>query len=90
MPWGNVLIQLLFMGHAARKPNGVMVKQLLFAHSIPGHSRPIVMALTSHGWTPPCITWAAMPHTADRPFTRLDKPTVDLNHNIWRGVVSRC
>ena len=29
------------MGHAACKPNEVMVKQLLFAHSIPGHSRPM-------------------------------------------------
>ena len=29
-------------GHAARKPNDdVMVKQLLFVHSFPGHSRPI-------------------------------------------------
>ena len=25
----------------ARKPNDVMVKQLLFAHSIPGHPRPL-------------------------------------------------
>ena len=30
-----------WQGHAARKPNDVMVKQLLFAHSIPGHPRPM-------------------------------------------------
>ena len=30
-----------WLGHAARKPNDVMVKQLFFAHSIPGHPRPI-------------------------------------------------
>ena len=30
-----------WLGHAARKPNDVMVKQLLFAHSIPGHPRPM-------------------------------------------------
>ena len=31
------------MGHAARKPNDVMVKQSLFAHSTPalGHPRPM-------------------------------------------------
>ena len=44
------------LGHAARKPNDVMVKQLLFAHSILGHPRG---APTSCGWTPPCMTWAA-------------------------------
>ena len=30
-----------WLGHAPRKPNDVMVKQLLFAHSIPGHPRPL-------------------------------------------------
>ena len=30
-----------WLGHAARKPNDVMVKHLLFAHFIPGHPRPI-------------------------------------------------
>ena len=30
-----------WLGHAARKPNDVMVKQLHFAHSIPGHPRPL-------------------------------------------------
>ena len=29
-----------WLGHATRKPHDVMVKQLLFAHSIPGHPRP--------------------------------------------------
>ena len=31
-----------WLGHAARKPNDVMVKQLLFAHTIPGHHRPMI------------------------------------------------
>ena len=30
-----------WLGRKARKPNDVMVKQLLFAHSIPGHPRPM-------------------------------------------------
>ena len=30
-----------WLGHAACKPNDVMVEQLLFAHSIPGHPRPM-------------------------------------------------
>ena len=33
-----------WLGHAARKPNDVMVKQLLFAHSIPGHPKPLVLS----------------------------------------------
>ena len=47
-----------WLGHAARRPNDVMVKQLFFAHSILGHSRPMGRP-PSRGWTPPCITWAA-------------------------------
>ena len=30
-----------WLGHAACKPDDVMVKQLLFAHSILGHPRPM-------------------------------------------------
>ena len=30
-----------WLGHAARKPSDVMVKQLLFTNSIPGHPRPM-------------------------------------------------
>ena len=37
-----------WLGHAARKPNDVMVMQLFFTHSIPGHSRPT---------GPPHLTW---------------------------------
>ena len=44
-----------WLGHAARKPNDVMVKQLLFAHFTLGPWG----AHTSRGWTPPCMTWAA-------------------------------
>ena len=32
----------------------------------------------SHGWTPPCMTWPhgqPRPHTAERPSTRLGKPS---------------
>ena len=47
-----------WLGHAARKPNDVMVKQLLFAHSIRATLGPWG-APTSRGWTPPCMTWAA-------------------------------
>ena len=48
-----------WLGHTARKPNDIMVKQLLFAHSIPGHPRPMGRPLLTKGWTPPCMTWAA-------------------------------
>ena len=53
-----------WLGHAARKPNDVMVKQLLFAHSIPGHPRPM-------GRPHLTMTWAA----ADRPPTRVGEPS---------------
>ena len=48
-----------WLGHAARKPNDVdvMVKQLLFAHSIPGHSRP--MGRSHLTWMDTAMTWAA-------------------------------
>ena len=35
--------RLRWMGHAARKPMTTMVKQLLFADSIPGRSKPWAM-----------------------------------------------
>ena len=48
-----------WLGHAARKPNDV--KQLLFAHSILGHPKP--MGHPHLTWmdtaNPPCMTWAA-------------------------------
>ena len=41
-------------GHAARKPNDVVVKQLLFALcALHPPSRATLGAPTSHGWTTP-------------------------------------
>ena len=42
-----------WLGHAARRPNDVMVKQLFFAHSIPGHPRPMGR---------PHLTWTDTAH----------------------------
>ena len=47
-----------WLGHAARKPNDVMVKQLLLRTPSRATLGPWG-APTSHGWTPPCMTWAA-------------------------------
>ena len=60
-----------WLGHAACKPNDVMVKQLLFAHSIPGHPRPIGRP----GHRPGHRHAQPRPHTADRPPTRLGEPS---------------
>ena len=55
-----------WLGQAARKTNDAMVKQLLFAHSIPGHSRPIGC---------PHLTWmdTTMQHGLPRPHSA-EKP----------------
>ena len=70
MIWSGVSHRVRWLGHAAHKPNDVMVKQLLFAHFIPGHPRPMGR---------PHLTWmdTAMhrPHAADRPSTRLGEPS---------------
>ena len=47
-----------WLGHAARKPNDVMVKQLLFSTPSRATLGPWGTP-TSRGWTPPCMTWAA-------------------------------
>ena len=73
-----------WLGHAARKPNDVMVKQLLFAHSIPGHPRPMGR---------PHLTWmhttmhdmGSLVHTLQGHWGYLA-----LYRDVWRGVVSRC
>ena len=79
-----------WLGHAARRPNDVMVKQLLFAHSIPGHSRPM-----GH----PHLTWmdTAMHDMGRHPLGRtlhIDLPrdwsNLELYRDLWRGVVSQC
>ena len=77
-----------WLGHAARKPNDVMVKQLLFAHTIPGHPKPIGR---------PHLTWmdTAM-HDMDSLGRTLqihlsrDWANLALHRDVWRGVVSRC
>ena len=72
--------------YAARKPNDVMVKQLLFAHSIPGHPRPM-----GH----PHLTWmdTAMHDMGSRTL-QIDLPrdwvNLALYRVVWRRVVSRC
>ena len=77
-----------WLGHAARKPNDVMVKQLFFAHSIPGHPRPIGR---------PHLTWmdTAMHDMGSLGRTlQIDLPrdwaSLALHRDVWRGVVSRC
>ena len=74
-----------WLGHAARKPNDVMVKQLLFAHSIP---RPIGR---------PHLTWmdTAMHDMGSQGRTlQIDLPrdwaSLALHRDVWRGAVSRC
>ena len=77
-----------WLGHAARKPNDVMVKQLLFAHSIPGHSRPMGR---------PLLTWmdtsmhdmGSLGHKLQIDLSR-DWANLALYRNVWRGMVSRC
>ena len=77
-----------WLGHAARKPNDVMFKQLLFAHSIPGHPRPIGR---------PHLRWmdTAM-HDMDSlgRTLQIDLPrdwaSLALHRDVWRGMVSRC
>ena len=77
-----------WLGHAARKPNDVMVKQLIFAHSIPGHPRPMGR---------PHLTWmdTAMHDMGSLGRTlQIDLPrdwaNLVLHRDVWRGVVSRC
>jgi len=77
-----------WLGHAARKPNDVMVKQLLFAHSIPGHPRPLGR---------PHLTWmdTAMHDMGSLGrMLQIDLPrdwaSLALHRDVWRGVVSRC
>ena len=60
-----------WLGHAARKPNDVMVKQLLLRTPSWATLGPWG-APTSWGWTPP---WQPRPHAADRPSMRLGEPS---------------
>ena len=77
-----------WLGHAARKPNDVMVKQLLFAHSIQGHPRPMGR---------PHLTWmdTAMHDMGSLGRTlQIDRPQERANLALYRtvcgGVVCRC
>ena len=78
-----------WLGHAARKH--VMVKQLLFAHSIPGHPRPMgrphltwmaTMATTMHDM-------GSLGHTLQIDLSR-DWANLALYRDVWKGGVSRC
>ena len=76
------------MAGAVRKPNDVMVKQLLFVHSISGHPRPIGR---------PHLTWMDTAiHDMDSlgRTLQMDLPgdwgNLALYRDVWRGVVIRC
>ena len=76
-----------WLGHAAREPNDVMVKQLLFAHSIPGHPRPMGPHLT---WMDTAMhDMGRLGHTLQIDLPR-DRANLALYQDVWRGVVSRC
>ena len=77
-----------WLGHAARKPNDVMVKQMLFAHSNPGHPRPMGR---------PRLSWmdTAMHDMGSLGrMLHIDLPRDWANlaqyRDVWRGGVSRC
>ena len=82
MRWHRVIR----LGHAAC--NDVMVKQLFFAHFIPGHSRPMGR---------PHLTWmdtamhdiGSLGHTLQIDLPR-DWANLALYRDVWRGVVSWC
>ena len=65
-----------------------MVKQLLFAHSVPGYSRPMGR---------PHLTWmdtamhdiGSLGHTLQIDPPR-DRANLAVYRDAWRGVVSRC
>jgi len=77
-----------WLGHAARKPEANMVKQLLFADSIPGCPRPVGR---------PHYTWmdgAMHDLTTLGPRLQLDLPRdwpkLAQDRDVWRGIASRC
>ena len=71
--------------HTRRPRVRVMVKQLLFAHSIPGHSRPM-----GH----PHLMWmdTAMHDMGSLGHTLLPRDWANLARyrDVWKGGVSRC
>ena len=66
-----------WLGHATRKPNDVMVKQLLFVHSILAWMDTAMHDMGSLGRT----------LQMDLPQ---DWANLALYRDVWRGVVSRC
>ena len=77
-----------WLWHAACKPNDVMVKQLLFADSIPGQPRPMGR---------PHLTWMDTAMHDMGSLGRMlqinlprDWASLALHRDMWRGVVSRC
>ena len=76
-----------WLGHAARKPNDVMVKQLISAHFIPGHPRPKRR---------PHLMWmdtavhdiGTLGRTLQIDFPR-DWANLALYRDVWRGVIFR-
>ena len=65
-----------------------MVKQLLFAHSIPGHPRP--MGRLHLTWMDTAMhDIGSLGHMLQIDLPR-DWVNLALYRNVWRGVVSRC
>ena len=83
-----LLAYIMFMLYAARKPNDVMVKQLFFAHSIPGHPRPMGRPHLT------CLDTAMHDMGSLGYMLQIDLPrdwvNLALYWDVWRGVVSRC
>ena len=82
-----IVITSTVYGAKYKENNDVMVKQLLFAHSIPGHPRPLGR---------PHLTWmdtamhdmGSLGRMLQIDLTR-DWASLALHRDVWRGVVSR-
>ena len=76
------------LGHISHKPNDVMVERLLFAHSIPGHSRPMARPhITSMDTA--MHDMGSLGHMLQIDLPR-DWAKLALYWDVWRGVISRC
>ena len=81
----SVMRRLRGLGHAARRSDNNMVKQLLFATRIPGHVQPVGR---------PCGTWM---HYAMRDVKDMGQQmgycslewNWPMNRPIWAGIVDR-
>ena len=87
VPITQLLNRHRWLGHAARKPETTMVKQLQLADSIPGRPRP-----ASH----PHYTWMDGAMQDLSTLGRLqqdllrDWPKLAHDRDLWRGGASRC